>query len=66
MAELGVDRATIGKVLGHKSSDAGVLGVYDRYDREPEKRKALDAWGDRVEQIVTGKGAEEKIVGRFG
>jgi integrase len=36
LAELGVNRTTIGKVLRHKSADAGVLGVYDCYGRKPE------------------------------
>jgi integrase len=65
LAELGVDRDTISKILGHRSADSGVIGIYDRYDREPEKRRALRAWGDHVEQIVTGKTAE-KVIGRTG
>lgn len=65
LSELGVDRETIKKVLGHRSADAGVIGVYDRYGREPEKRDALERWGARVELIVAGKAAE-RVVGRIG
>jgi integrase len=65
LAELGTDRDTISKVLGHKSADAGVIAIYDRYDREPEKRAALLKWGARLEAIVEG-GTEREELERVG
>lgn len=61
MAALGVDRETLGKVLGHKSADAGVIGIYDRYGREPEKRAALEAWGTYLADVVAGKAGRTEV-----
>lgn len=35
--------------------ETGVTSVYDRHSYELEKRAALDFWGKRLEQIVSGK-----------
>jgi integrase len=37
-------------VIGHAT--AGIVKVYDRHDRLPEKRKALKAWATHVDAIV--------------
>jgi integrase len=55
MGALGVSRDIIARVLNHKSSDNTVTAVYDRYDRLPEMRRALDRWGAHVEKILTGE-----------
>lgn len=53
MAEdLRVPRFVVAKVLGHRIP--GITGVYDRASYEDEKREALEAWGDRLEEIVAG------------
>ena len=57
MASAGVNRVVIGKILNH--AEPGVTAVYDRHSYDPEKRAALDAWGQRVEQIVAGKGGAD-------
>ena len=31
-----------------------MTAVYDRHSYDPEKRAALDYWGNRLEQIVSG------------
>jgi integrase len=54
MAKLGTDRVTIGRVLNHAQTGGGITAIYDRYGREPEVRAALETWGRRLEQIVTG------------
>ena len=46
MAEAGVSRLVIGKILNHK--EAGVTQVYDRHGYDAEKREALAAWGARL------------------
>jgi integrase len=47
---LEADRLTVQKILGHKDED--VTGVYDRHDMWPERVAALDAWADRLREIV--------------
>jgi integrase len=50
MAEAGVSRFTIARVLGH--SDNTVTAVYDRHGYLDEMRKALDKLAQRLEIIV--------------
>jgi integrase len=57
MTELGFTRFIVDRVLNH--AEAGVGRVYDRYEYLREKRQALDAWAARLEEIVTGRKAEE-------
>lgn len=52
LARLGIDRETIRALLNH--ADPSITAVYDRYRREPEKRAAMEAWGRRLESIVSG------------
>lgn len=56
MAELGVDRTTLGKVLNHKglAGDTQVTAVYDRHDYLEEKRKALINWNTELKKIIDG------------
>ena len=59
--DLGVNRLTVSKILNHVES--GVTSVYDRHSYDAEKRQALDAWGRRLEQIISGEsGADETVV----
>jgi integrase len=53
MVGAGVPRLVISKILNHVES--GVTAVYDRHSYDPEKRAALDFWGRRLDQIVSGK-----------
>ena len=62
MARLGVSLPVIEKVVGHTSGTfAGVVGVYQRYSFADEKRRALEAWANHIEGLVTGR-ASDKIV----
>ena len=56
MAGMGTSRVTIGKILNHV--EAGVIAVYDRHSYDQEKRKALNAWGRKLESITTGRKAK--------
>ncbi len=59
--DLGVNRLTVSKILNHVES--GVTSVYDRHSYDAEKRQALDAWGRRLEQIISGESpADETVV----
>ena len=60
MRELGVSRGDVKMVLNHVETD--VTSRYDRYDGLPEKRRALDLWARRLEQIVSGKEPAENVV----
>jgi hypothetical protein len=40
-------------ILNHV--ETGVTAVYDRHGYDLEKRAALDFWGKRLDQIVSGK-----------
>ena len=51
MASIGVARFTIARVLNH--SDRGVTRVYDRHSYDAEKRHALEAWADRLDEIIS-------------
>ena len=58
--DLGIARLTVSKVLGHV--ETGVIGVYDRATYDREKRQALDAWGARLADILSGELAAENVV----
>ena len=60
MTGMGIPRLTVSKLLNH--AEAGITKVYDRHSYDPEKRQALDTWGARLEEIVTGKITDEKVV----
>ena len=46
MTGMGIPRLTVAKILNH--AEAGVTAVYDRHSYDPEKRHALEAWGQRL------------------
>ena len=50
LAELGISRTVIGKVINHKgiSGDSSVTAIYDRYDYLEQKREALETWSQRL------------------
>jgi integrase len=50
MARLGVESATISRVLNH--AEGGVTKIYNRYSYLNEKRHALDVWGAHLESVT--------------
>jgi integrase len=52
MTSIGISRLVVSKILNH--AEPGITAVYDRHSYDREKRAALDAWGARLEQIVSG------------
>jgi integrase len=50
MAEAGISRLIVGKVLNHKERE--ITAIYDRYGYAPEIRRALDAWNTRLEEFL--------------
>ncbi|QFZ84657.1 tyrosine-type recombinase/integrase [Variovorax paradoxus] len=51
MAELKQEPHVIEKILNHQME--GVMAVYNQYDYFPERKKALQTWGDQVERLST-------------
>ncbi len=58
MGRLGIPRFTIARVLNH--SDRSVTAIYDRHTYLEEKRRALEAWGQYLAELV--KPADENVV----
>jgi integrase len=53
MQQMGVPLPVTEALLGHTSgSKAGIVGVYQTYRYEPERREALDKWAERLEVLV--------------
>jgi hypothetical protein len=49
----GCARLVVSKILNHV--ETGVTAIYDRHSYDLEKRAALDFWGKRLDQIISGK-----------
>jgi hypothetical protein len=63
MAEIGIAPHVVEAVLNHRSGHkAGVAGIYNRADYEPQKRHALMAWGEHLIKIVEGRPVTDKVV----
>ena len=60
MAKLGVERTVLAKVLNHV--DNSVTAIYDTHTYVPEKRAALERWGRRLQEIITGKSEPSTVV----
>jgi integrase len=50
MASLGIPVSTISRVLNHK--EGGVTKIYNRYGYMPEKRIALEAWAQKIKNLI--------------
>jgi integrase len=55
LGKLGVSRFIIARVLNH--ADRTVTGIYDRYEYLDEKRHALEAWGQYLQNLLAPPGA---------
>ena len=63
MAELGVDRTVLGKVLNHKgiAQDDSVTAIYDRSRYFDEVRRALQRWAFRLEGILSDEEGQARV-----
>ncbi len=59
MAEIGVPRFDIAKVLNH--TDQEVTAIYDHYAYDVEKKRALLKWGRRLQDILDDKKSEKVV-----
>ncbi len=60
MTGMGIPRLVVSKILNH--ADREITGVYDRHTYDAEKRHALDAWGTRLEEIVSGQPGRSNVL----
>lgn len=58
MASMGIARIVISKLLNHVES--GVIAVYDRHGYDKEKFSAINAWDQRLRNVIEGN--TKKIV----
>ncbi|MEW8646647.1 MAG: tyrosine-type recombinase/integrase [Candidatus Thiodiazotropha endolucinida] len=59
MTSIGITRLVVSKILNHVES--GITAVYDRHSYDAEKRHALEAWGRKVDNILTGDQSGEVV-----
>jgi integrase len=59
LAELGVERLVISRILGH--AESGITGIYDRHNYGPEQHAALARWDRRLQRVVSAE-VEPSIV----
>jgi hypothetical protein len=59
MTGMGISRLTVKKILNHAERD--VTAIYDRHSYDPEKRTALEAWGRRLDAIVSAKPTKNQL-----
>lgn len=60
MTGMEISRLTVKKILNHAERD--VTAIYDRHSYDLEKRTALEAWGRRLDAIVSGKPSTGQVV----
>jgi len=58
LGRLGISRFVIARVLNH--ADSSVTGIYDLHEYLAEKRHALEAWGQHIENLIAPP--EENVV----
>lgn len=57
LAKLGVSREIAERLRNHRkaSGEAGLEGIYNRYDYMKEKREAMNTWNLRLNKIISGE-----------
>lgn len=50
MTGMGINRVVVSKILNH--ADRGITAGYDRHSYDNEKRAAMMAWGERLQEVV--------------
>jgi integrase len=61
LSKLSVNDVTIATILNHSWAFRHMNAVYNRWQRLPEMKRALERWGTQVERIVTGKSAKKVV-----
>jgi len=66
LQRLGVRLEVTESALNHIGSRAGIVGIYQRYAFDDEKRAALAAWGERLEALIEARAADSNVVALAG
>ena len=56
----GVSRFILERILNH--SDPSVTATYDHYEYDREKRDALEVWGRRLKEIISGETVVANVI----
>ncbi len=63
MASLGIPPHIVERVLNHISgSTGGLVGVYQRFEYQEERKKAILAWGSYVQRLVTPMSTSSVVI----
>jgi hypothetical protein len=63
MASLGFQPHIIERVLNHLSgAQGGLVSVYQRHEYIEERKRAIEAWGNYVERLVSAKPLSDNVV----
>ena len=63
MAQLGFQPHIVERVLNHVSgAQGGLVGVYQRYEFVPDRKRAMEVWGAHIEQLVSGRQTTDNVV----
>ncbi|WP_428235485.1 tyrosine-type recombinase/integrase [Gracilimonas sp.] len=56
-AQLGTPQHVVSQILNHKNGSGGskITAIYNKYEYEEEKRKALSLWDQRLNSIINDK-----------
>lgn len=60
ISKLEFSREVLKRLLNHRERD--VTDVYDRHRFDKEARRAMNAWSDKLTEIVTGKPTPDNVV----
>jgi integrase len=50
MTEMGISRLVVSKILNHV--DSHITAIYDRHSYDTEKWNALEAWSNKLKQMI--------------
>lgn len=60
MTAMGISRLVVSKILNH--IDSHITSIYDRHSYDPEKKRALDAWGNKLKNITNINSTHDAIL----
>ena len=60
--KLGIPVEHTEALLNHKISTAGLVGIYQRHDYGPEKKRAIELWDERLAEIVGSTSQSKSFV----
>lgn len=60
MTEMGISRLVVSKILNHV--DSNITAIYDRHSYDAEKRNALEAWGNKLKQLLNSSEVASSVI----